>query len=193
MISSVIRRSVGVGRSITACNHLQYSTSFSLNTRVSVPVRYSSSGSGSNDPHSSDGDKDSHSSTWLSTKHYEINEDYVKSNAFGEKKSDKGFGRVNTPARSASMLTSPHVFVTNLRKGTKYQLLRQHMSAVGEVKYARVFTKPDKEYSTALVEYYSMEDAKLAMKEMHGSDLEGNSLWVREYRNDQSFNRANFD
>ena len=122
------------------------------------------------------------STSWLPQTNYKINENYTKSNAFGEKKNENGFGKVLTRPRQSSLLTSPHVFITNLRRGTSYQLVRKHMSAVGEVKYARVFTKEEKGYSTAMVEYFTMEAAERAMKEMHGSELEGNSLWVREFR-----------
>lgn len=139
-------------------------------------------------------DKGNHTppSTWLSKTDYEINEEYTESNAFGQKKTENGFGRVNTPPRPSDALISPHVFVTNLRKGTRYQLLRQHMSAVGEVKYARVYTKKEKQYSNAMVEYYTLADAQRALKEMHGSELEGNSLWVREFRDRETTGHAKF-
>lgn len=131
-------------------------------------------------------------SPWLSKTDYLINEEFTKSNAFGEKKTENGFGRVDTPPRPSDSLTSPHVFVTNLRKGTAYQLLRNHMSAVGEVKYARVYTKKEKQYSNAMVEYYSLEDAEKALSQMHGSVLEGNSLWVREFRDRETRGHAKF-
>jgi hypothetical protein len=66
------------------------------------------------------------------------------------------------------------------------------MSAAGDVKYARVYTKKEKEYSNAMVEYFTLEDARQALKTMHGSELEGNSLWVREFRDRESRGHAKF-
>ena len=66
------------------------------------------------------------------------------------------------------------------------------MSQVGEVKYARVFTKREKAYSNAMVEYYTVEDAQKALTGMHGSYLEGNSLWVREYRDREHSGHTRF-
>jgi RNA recognition motif-containing protein len=147
-------------------------------------IRYNSSSSTTHD--------NDNTSTWLSTTDYEINEAYTESNAFGKKKTENGFGRVLTPPRPSDSLTTPHVFVTNLRKGTTYQLVRQHMSAAGEVKYARVYTKQEKEYSNAMVEYFNIEDARKALTEMHGSELEGNTLWVREFRDRELTGHSRF-
>ena len=110
-----------------------------------------------------------------------IDESFTQSNAFGEKKTDEGFGSVIIPPRPASALESPHVFVTNLPRKTPYEVVRHHMSAAGEVKYARVFSKQGQSTSTAMVEYYDMESAAKALVDLHCSKFGENVIWVREF------------
>jgi len=64
---------------------------------------------------------------------------------------------------------------------TTWQTLKDHMRNAGEVMRADIFKKKDgKSKGCGLVEFASVKDVLRAIKELHGTKLDGREIYVRE-------------
>ena len=76
------------------------------------------------------------------------------------------------------------VFITNLGHDANDYLLREHFSSVGDVASVELImrgyngTVPT---GSAVVQYYSASAASSAIKDLNGTELDGNRLYVRAY------------
>eukprot|EP00545_Synedropsis_sp_CCMP1620_P000107 CAMPEP_0119009820 /NCGR_PEP_ID=MMETSP1176-20130426/4622_1 /TAXON_ID=265551 /ORGANISM="Synedropsis recta cf, Strain CCMP1620" /LENGTH=230 /DNA_ID=CAMNT_0006962399 /DNA_START=53 /DNA_END=742 /DNA_ORIENTATION=- len=75
------------------------------------------------------------------------------------------------------------VFVGNLDYNTKWQSLKDHMRKAGNVDNADIFTLDDgRPKGFALVVYQHPKEASRAIRELHDSELDGRSIFVREWK-----------
>merc|ERR1712093_261885 len=97
-------------------------------------------------------------------------------------------GRKHTTATMAAndegnpeLLTTNRLFVGNLAYRVSWHDLKDHFKTAGEVKYADVLrsSSDSRSKGCGIVEMATLEDAKRAMEELHGSDLHGRSIFIR--------------
>eukprot|EP00184_Porphyridium_aerugineum_P004421 CAMPEP_0184706736 /NCGR_PEP_ID=MMETSP0313-20130426/36911_1 /TAXON_ID=2792 /ORGANISM="Porphyridium aerugineum, Strain SAG 1380-2" /LENGTH=265 /DNA_ID=CAMNT_0027168297 /DNA_START=226 /DNA_END=1023 /DNA_ORIENTATION=+ len=80
-------------------------------------------------------------------------------------------------------LTAPRVFVGNLSWDTRWQGLKDHMKSAGNVVHAEVFTDQNgRSQGCGVVEFGSMDEAKIAIENLNNSSLDGRSIFVRADR-----------
>jgi RNA recognition motif-containing protein len=75
------------------------------------------------------------------------------------------------------------VYVGNLSWETSWQDLKDHFRAAGEVSHADVMMEHDgRSKGCAIVRFASAQDAANAIQQMHDSELQGRTIFVREDR-----------
>jgi RNA recognition motif-containing protein len=73
------------------------------------------------------------------------------------------------------------VFVGSLNFKTSWQTLKDHMRTAGEVVRADIFQTPDgRSKGCGVVEYAVLSEAQKAIKQLHGTRLDGREINVRE-------------
>eukprot|EP01138_Halocafeteria_seosinensis_P004221 gb/GECG01004316.1/.p1 GENE.gb/GECG01004316.1/~~gb/GECG01004316.1/.p1 ORF type:complete len:364 (+),score=33.91 gb/GECG01004316.1/:1-1092(+) len=84
---------------------------------------------------------------------------------------------------AAGLAGNPRVYVSNLSYSVKWQDLKDHMRAAGDVKHAKILEGPDgRSKGCGIVEYSSPLDAANAMRSLNDSVLQGRPILVREDR-----------
>ena len=75
------------------------------------------------------------------------------------------------------------VYVGNLSWETSWQGLKDHFRSAGEVTHADVMTEPNgRSKGCAIVRFASAQDAANAIQQLHDSELDGRTIFVREDR-----------
>jgi len=75
------------------------------------------------------------------------------------------------------------VYVGNLSWETSWQSLKDHFRSAGEVTHADVMTEPNgRSKGCAIVRFASAQDAANAIQQLHDSELDGRTIFVREDR-----------
>jgi len=76
------------------------------------------------------------------------------------------------------------LFVGNLHYRVAWQDLKSHFRSVGDVRYADVLRsgRDQRSKGCGIVEMESVEDAKRAVEELHGSELFGRPIFIRADR-----------
>ena len=75
------------------------------------------------------------------------------------------------------------MYVGNLSWETSWQSLKDHFRSAGEVTHADVMTEPNgRSKGCAIVRFASAQDAANAIQQLHDSELDGRTIFVREDR-----------
>ena len=103
-------------------------------------------------------------------------------------------------ARPAGRSRFPHggqtqqgnrVYVGNLAYSVSWQDLKDHFKPIGHVVYAEVFSDgPGRSKGCGVVEFGSRAEAQRAIEELTDSELRGRAIFVREDREQNTFNAA---
>lgn len=102
----------------------------------------------------------------------------------GRREGDGGrYDRYLNDRSRAPMRSDYRVVVENLSPNTSWQELKDHMRQAGDVVFADVIRGGDgRSKGHGVVEYRTLEDMKRAIRDLHGSRLEGQSVVVEEDR-----------
>ncbi len=90
----------------------------------------------------------------------------------------------DTPSSTSQ---TARVFVSNLKFDTTQGELREFMEAAGKVKAVNLFQRPDgRPVGSAVVEFFSHDDAGKAIQQLHENEFLGRRVFVREDREQDS-------